>query len=157
MATWPSARAPRCWRAGGPDNGEIAKNPFLLFSALVDLGVDCQSYAGTMHGGLYTVLLDEVMGTAANFQAGQTSVNDVHDNDLITSALANGAYTVRFTTNFRRPVRTPQVVLVRGRVVKREGRKLHLRGSLEDKNGEVLAEADGLWLCMAENVGRSQL
>ncbi|KAK8118522.1 uncharacterized protein PG998_003148 [Apiospora kogelbergensis] len=140
---------------GGPDNGEIAKNPFLLFSALVDLGVDCQSYAGTMHGGLYTVLLDEVMGTAANFQAGD--VNDVHDNDLITSALANGAYTVRFTTNFRRPVRTPQVVLVRGRVVKREGRKLHLRGSMEDKNGEVLAEADGLWLCMAENVGRSQL
>lgn len=67
---------------------------------------------------------------------GQTSVNDVHDNDLITSALANGAYTVRFTTNFRRPVRTPQVVLVRGRVVKREGRKLHLRGSMEDKNGK---------------------
>ena len=58
---------------GGPDNGEIAKNPFLLFSALVDLGVDCQSYAGTMHGGLYTVLLDEVMGTAANFQAGESS------------------------------------------------------------------------------------
>ncbi|KAK6852761.1 hypothetical protein PG995_011312 [Apiospora arundinis] len=124
---------------GGADNGENPKNPFLLFSALADLGIDCQSYAGTMHGGLYTVLMDEVMGTAANFQA------------------ANGAYTVRFTTNYRRPVRTPQVVLVRGRVIKREGRKLHLRGSMEDKNGEVLAEADGIWVCMAENVGRSQL
>ncbi|KAK8091127.1 hypothetical protein PG994_000632 [Apiospora phragmitis] len=142
---------------GGPENHENPKNPFLLFSALVDLGVDCQSYAGTMHGGLYAVLMDEVMGTAANFQSGQTSVNDVHDNDLTTSALANGAYTVRFTTNYRRPVRTPQVVLIRGRVIKRDGRKLHLRGSIEDKNGEVLAEADGLWLCMAENVGRSQL
>ncbi|KAK6818939.1 alcohol dehydrogenase [Apiospora arundinis] len=124
---------------GGPDHSENPRNPFLLFNALADLGVDCQSYAGTMHGGLYTVLMDEVMGTAANFQA------------------ANGAYTVRFTTNFRRPVRMPQVVLVRGRVIKREGRKLHLRGSMEDKNGEVLAEAEGIWLCMAANVGRSQL
>ncbi|KAK7928193.1 hypothetical protein PG985_005191 [Apiospora marii] len=124
---------------GGPENNENPKNPFLLFSALCDLGVDCQSYAGTMHGGLYGVLMDEVMGTAANFQS------------------ANGAYTVRFTTNMRRPVRTPQVVLVRGRVIKRDGRKLHVRGSMEDKNGEVLAEADGLWLCMAENVGRSVL
>lgn len=116
---------------------------------------------------------------------GQVSVNDVHDVDLTTSALANGAYTVRFTTNMRRPVRTPQIVLVRGRVIKRDGRKLHVRGSMEDKNGEslfpfsfplppmakerqrltglcpsigeVLAEADGLWLCMAENVGRSVL
>ncbi|KAK8051075.1 hypothetical protein PG993_002460 [Apiospora rasikravindrae] len=142
---------------GGPENNENPKNPFLLFSALVDLGVDCQSYAGTMHGGLYGVLMDETMGTAANFQSGQVSVNEIHDNDLITSALANGAYTVRFTTNMRRAVRTPQIVVVRGRVIKREGRKLHLRGSMEDRNGEVLAEADGLWLCMAENVGRSQL
>lgn len=56
---------------GGPENNENPKNPFLLFSALVDLGVDCQSYAGTMHGGLYGVLMDEVMGTAANFQSGK--------------------------------------------------------------------------------------
>ncbi|KAK6861026.1 thioesterase superfamily domain-containing protein [Apiospora arundinis] len=142
---------------GGPDHSENPRNPFLLFNALADLGVDCQSYAGTMHGGLYTVLMDEVMGTAANFQAGQTSFDEVHDIELTMSALANGAYTVRFTTNFRRPVRMPQVVLVRGRVIKREGRKLHLRGSMEDKNGEVLAEAEGIWLCMAANVGRSQL
>ncbi|KAK8079573.1 hypothetical protein PG997_007391 [Apiospora hydei] len=73
---------------GGPENNENPKNPFLLFSALVDIGVDCQSYAGTMHGG-------------------QASVNEIHENDLITSALANGAYTVRFTTNMRRAVRTP--------------------------------------------------
>ncbi|KAK8059388.1 hypothetical protein PG996_009318 [Apiospora saccharicola] len=141
---------------GGPENSENPKNPFLLFSALVDLGVDCQSYAGTMHGGLYGVLMDE-LPLPPFVILGQASVNDVHDVDLTTSALANGAYTVRFTTNMRRPVRTPQIVLVRGRVIKREGRKLHVRGSMEDKNGEVLAEADGLWLCMAENVGRSVL
>ncbi|KAI0132518.1 HotDog domain-containing protein [Xylariales sp. AK1849] len=124
---------------GGPDDGEDLKNPFLLFNALVELGVDCQSYAGTMHGGLYGVFMDEVMGTAANFQS------------------PHGAYTVQFTTNMKRPIRTPQVVLIRGRVVKKEGRKLYVRGTIEDEDGNLMAEADGLWLNSDKNVGRSQL
>ncbi|KAI1377777.1 Thioesterase/thiol ester dehydrase-isomerase [Hypoxylon crocopeplum] len=124
---------------GGRENGEDPRNPFLLFSALADLGVDCQSYVGTMHGGLYGVLMDEVMGTAANFQA------------------PHGAYTVSFTTNFRRAVRTPQVVLIRGRVVRKDGRKLYVKGTMEDKDGNIMAEGDGLWLAMNKNVGRSQL
>lgn len=56
---------------GGKDNGEDPRNPFLLFNALADLGEDCTSYVHTMHGGLYGVLMDEVMGTAANFQSGE--------------------------------------------------------------------------------------
>lgn len=55
---------------------------------------------------------------------------------LSLSSTANGAYTVNFTTNYRRPVKTPQIVVVRGRVVKKEGRKLRVRGSMEDKDGE---------------------
>ncbi|KAI2469414.1 Thioesterase/thiol ester dehydrase-isomerase [Annulohypoxylon bovei var. microspora] len=122
---------------GGRANGEDPRNPFLLLHALADLGVDCQSFPGIMHGGLYGVLLDEVMGTAANSQT------------------KNGAYTVRFTTNFRRAVRTPQVVLIRGRVIRRDGRKLHVRGTIEDKDGNIMAEGDGLWL--DRNIGPSKL
>ncbi|CAJ2513605.1 Uu.00g017240.m01.CDS01 [Anthostomella pinea] len=124
---------------GGKDCGEDPKNPFLLINALLDLGIDCNGYVGTMHGGLFGVLMDEVMGTAANFQS------------------ANGAYTITFTTNFRKQIRLPQVVLVRGRVVKKDGRKLHVRGTIEDKDGNVMAEGSGLWLSMGQNVGRSQL
>lgn len=54
---------------GGKACGEDPRNPFLLFNALVDLGPDCTSYVGTMHGGLFGVLMDEVMGTAANLQS----------------------------------------------------------------------------------------
>ncbi|KAI1210886.1 HotDog domain-containing protein [Annulohypoxylon truncatum] len=122
---------------GGRENGEDPRNPFLLLHALAELGVDCQSFPGIMHGGLYGVLLDEVMGTAANSQT------------------ANGAYTVRFTTNFRRAVRTPQIVLIRGRVVRKEGRKIHVRGTIEDKDGNVMAEGDGLWL--DRTIGSSKL
>ncbi|KAI1769488.1 Thioesterase/thiol ester dehydrase-isomerase [Hypoxylon sp. FL1150] len=124
---------------GGKDNGEDPRNPFLLFNALADLGEDCTSYVSTMHGGLYGVLMDEVMGTAANFQS------------------EKGAYTVSFTTKFRRAVSPPMVVLIRGRVVRKEGRKLHLRGTIEDKDGNIMAEGEGLWVMMGKNVGRSQL
>ncbi|KAI1776873.1 Thioesterase/thiol ester dehydrase-isomerase [Hypoxylon cercidicola] len=126
-------------RGGGPDDGEDPRSPFLLCNALADLGEDCTSYVGTMHGGLYGVLMDEVMGTAANFQT------------------ENGAYTVGFTTRFRRAVSPPQIVLVRGRVVRKDGRKIHLRGTIEDKDGNIMAEGEGLWLAMNKKVGRSQL
>ncbi|KAI1409653.1 Thioesterase/thiol ester dehydrase-isomerase [Hypoxylon sp. FL1857] len=124
---------------GGKENGEDPRNPFILFNALADLGPDLQSFAGTMHGGLYNVLMDEVMGTAANFQA------------------KHGAYTITFTTNFRRAANPPQVILIRGRVVRVDGRKIHVRGTVEDKDGNVMAEGSGIWLAMHRHVGRSQL
>lgn len=36
--------------------------------------------------------------------------------------------------------------MVRARVTKAEGRKLFVGGSIENENGEVFAEADGLWV-----------
>ncbi|KAK0735706.1 HotDog domain-containing protein [Apiosordaria backusii] len=126
-------------QGGGPQDGEDPKNPFLLCNALLDLGEDLCSYAGMMHGGLFAVLMDEVMGTAANFQA------------------EHGAYTAQFNTNFRRPIKLPMVVLVRGRVVKKTGRKIMVRGCIEDKNGNIMAEGDGLFIQMDKKVGRSQL
>lgn len=50
--------------------GEGKENPFLEYGALVDLGEGVNGYAGTAHGGFFGVVLDEVMGTAANAQAG---------------------------------------------------------------------------------------
>ncbi|KAI1461356.1 HotDog domain-containing protein [Annulohypoxylon moriforme] len=132
-----ASERPAIYGGGGRENGEDPRNPFLLLHALAELGVDCQSFPGIMHGGLYGVLLDEVMGTAANSQT------------------TNGAFTVRFTTNFRRAVRTPQIVLIRGRVVRKEGRKIHVRGTIEDKDGNIMAEGDGLWL--DKNIGTSKL
>ncbi|KAK0643593.1 HotDog domain-containing protein [Cercophora newfieldiana] len=126
-------------RGGGKEDGEDRRNPFLLFNALLDLGEDLCGFRGTLHGGLFAVLMDEVMGTAANFQA------------------EHGAYTVQFNTMFRKAIKTPQVVLVRGRVVKKEGRKIFVRGTIEDKDGNLLGEGDGLWVQMGTDVGRSQL
>lgn len=48
----------------------------------------------------------------------------------------HGAYTVQFNTMFRKMAKTPQVVLVRARVVKKDGRKIFVRGTIEDRDGE---------------------
>ncbi|KAI0150398.1 HotDog domain-containing protein [Xylariaceae sp. FL1272] len=124
---------------GGAENGEDPKNPFLLLNALADIGVDLMSFAGTMHGGMFPVLMDEVMGTAANFHA------------------PNGAYTASFTTEYRQAIQLPQVVLIRGRVTKKVGRKIYAHGTIEDKDGNILCEGHGMWLAMGKDIGRSQL
>ncbi|KAM7184504.1 HotDog domain containing protein, partial [Naviculisporaceae sp. PSN 640] len=126
-------------KGGGAADGETRTKPFLLCNALLDLGEDMASYAGTMHGGLFTVLMDEVMGTAANFQC------------------EKGPYTVQLNTKYIRPIKLPQIVLVRGRVVRKNGRKIVVRGTIEDKDGNIMAEADGLWIDKVKEIGRSVL
>ncbi|KAI1470722.1 HotDog domain-containing protein [Daldinia caldariorum] len=124
---------------GGRPNGESPQNPFLLFSALVDLGEDCQSFPGVMHGGMHGLLMDEVMGSAANAQT------------------AHGARTIRFTTHHRRPIWLPQILLIRGRVIRKVGRKIDVRGTLEDKDGNILADGEGIWIAIVREPVRSNL
>ncbi|TVY52600.1 Verlamelin biosynthesis protein B, partial [Lachnellula cervina] len=116
--------------------GEGKENPFLEYGALVDLGEGVNGYAGTAHGGFFGVVLDEVMGTAANAQA------------------KHGALTAALTVRFKKPLYTPSVVVVGGRVVEKKGRKLSVKGSFADSEGNVLAEADGVWVMVDRDVGR---
>ncbi|KAI1806172.1 HotDog domain-containing protein [Daldinia bambusicola] len=124
---------------GGRENGEDPRNPFLLFNALVDLGEDVQSFPGVMHGGMHGLLMDEVMGSAANAQT------------------THGAHTARFTTHYRRPIRVPQILLIRGRAIRKVGRKIDVRGTLEDKDGNILAEGEGVWIAIQRKPVQSKL
>jgi hypothetical protein len=56
--------------APASETGEDKKNPFLQLCGLLDLGSGINGYVKTAHGGIFGVVLDEVMGTAANMQAG---------------------------------------------------------------------------------------
>ncbi|KAG4437831.1 hypothetical protein IFR05_006677 [Cadophora sp. M221] len=122
--------------APASETGEDQKNPFLELCTLLDLNNGVNGYAKTAHGGFFGVVLDEVMGTAANMQAAQ------------------GAYTASLKVDFKKPLYTPSVVLVRGKVVKKEGRRLIVEGSFEDRDGNVLAVADGLWVMVNRDIGR---
>ena len=68
-----------------------------------------------------------------------------------------GAYTASLDIKFKKPIFTPAIVVCRGRVVKKQGRKAFVIGSFEDKDGVVLTEAEGVWSLMDHNVGRSNV
>lgn len=48
-------------------NGETDLKPFLHLTGLLDLGEGVNGYPGTVHGGFFNVMLDEIMGSSVNF------------------------------------------------------------------------------------------
>ena len=44
--------------------------------------------------------------------------------------------TATMTTKYLKPVKLPSIVVVRARVVKKDGRKIWVRGAIEDGEGE---------------------
>jgi acyl-CoA thioesterase FadM len=64
---------------------------------------------------------------------------------------------VNLNVSYKKTLITPSVVVVRGRVAKKDGRKLQMKGSFEDEKGEKIAEAEGLWIMMGKDVGRSNV
>ena len=82
-----------------------------------------QSYDGRMHGGLITVLLDEIMG---NYLFKKEGVP---------------AYTARIDLRFRTPVKIGTTIRCEGHEVKRKGRLVIMEGVITNPDGTVAAEA----------------
>ncbi|KAK3294808.1 HotDog domain-containing protein [Chaetomium fimeti] len=119
-------------RGGGAQDGEDPERPFLLFNALLDLGEDLCGHKGTLHGGALMVLLDETMGAAANNQS-------------------DYAFTATMHTSFLKPVMLPGPVIVRSRVIRRERRKIYVRGTVEDGEGTIMAESEAMLVDKAQD------
>lgn len=90
-----------------------------------------EGYAGLVHGGIISALLDEAMSWAV---------------------IASGrlAVTAQMSLRFRRPVEVGTPVRVRGRVIEERGRIVEARGELVDSDGAVLAEASGTFVRVSQ-------
>lgn len=86
-------------------------------------GPEHQSYNGRMHGGLITLLLDEVMG------------NYLFKKDGLP------AYTARLELRFRAPVEIGTTIKCEGHEVKRKGRLVLMEGTITGPDGTIVAEA----------------
>ena len=86
-----------------------------------------QGYPGHVHGGGIATMLDEAMGWAV-YQQGIW------------------AMTARFTIRFRGSVRLGEQVTVSGWVTRDRGRFLEMRSELRSPQGDLLAEAEGLFV-----------
>lgn len=80
---------------------------------------------GVVHGGAIAAVMDDVLGT-------------------VPLAMRRPAVTGQLTVNYRRPVIVGHEVTVRAWEEGSDGRKMTVRGTMEDSLGRILAEATGL-------------
>jgi len=91
-----------------------------------------QGFPGVAHGGIAAAAMDEAMGWAM-YAAGAW------------------AMTARMQVKYRRPLRLGEEVIVSAETVRDRGRRLEATAQITTLNGEVICEADGLFLRMPES------
>jgi uncharacterized protein (TIGR00369 family) len=85
---------------------------------------------GIIHGGIQAALLDEVLGVAAH------ACLDDENPELVTA---------EFRLSYRRPALVERPVVVRGRLVRTDGRDVYLEGEIIDEEGQTLTTAEARW------------
>ncbi|KAI3318754.1 thioesterase superfamily protein [Xylariaceae sp. AK1471] len=102
--------------------------------AFLTLGSGLNGHPNVCHGGLVTTILDEAIGLLLPI-------------NMERQAIPVGSYmTAYLNTSFVKPVPTPTTILARACFTKVEGRKYFTQGTIEDKDGVVLARADALYV-----------
>jgi acyl-coenzyme A thioesterase PaaI-like protein len=94
-----------------------------------------QGFPGVAHGGVAAAALDEAMGWAM-YAAGAW------------------AMTARMQIKYRRPLTLGEEVIVSAETLRDRGRRLEAVARIETLLGEVLAEAEALFLRMSEDDSR---
>ena len=98
------------------------------FLLLLSLGSGLGGYIDILHGGMFGFIVDQATSICAILTAGPT------------------AATTEITLRYKRSVPLPSVILCRSVATKRDGRKLWVRGTIEDETETVYCEADVLFL-----------
>jgi acyl-coenzyme A thioesterase PaaI-like protein len=127
------------------DHGEVcpvsgAENPLGLamttwrageeVRASVTLGIAAAGSPGIAHGGVIAALLDDLMGF------------------VLVSLTRTQGVTATLSVSYRRAVPIGVELQLRGRLQRREGRKLFIEGSIAF-DGEVLAQGEALFIALS--------
>ena len=108
------------------DSGEVTSE--------IVISEDYAGYPGMVHGGNVAAMLDEAAGRAAT--------TDNPNRFAVTSRLA---------VRYRQPVPTNQLLKVTGRFIKKRGKVSQVYSEIRNEAGELLAEADGVFVDIAED------
>lgn len=105
--------------------------PLGEFLFVLTLGSGLNGHAGTLHGGITSLLFDETLGHASWYHR----------------APGTHQYTATLTVDYKKTVPTPSTVLFRTRMdPSSSGRKCWLDGTLEDGEGVIYATGRALFL-----------
>ncbi|KIW06784.1 uncharacterized protein PV09_02468 [Verruconis gallopava] len=108
-----------------PDAFLGVENCFLL-----SIGDGLDGKAGRCHGGFNSLVLDQVCGSCAHHSKP----------DPLPPATAT------MTVDFKAPINTPCVILARAWMTEITGRKMWVKGVIEDQNGTICATAKTLFV-----------
>lgn len=108
----------------------------VMLLSIGDQGLN--GHPSTIHGGVTCALMDETLGL----------LTMLHANNNPGTGSRDSLYTANLNVSYRAPVPTPGDYLVKTWLASRQGRKWVAKGQLVDKDGKVLAEADGLWVAV---------
>ncbi|KAJ9664550.1 hypothetical protein H2198_000201 [Neophaeococcomyces mojaviensis] len=100
---------------------------------LLSIGSDLDGMTGRAHGGFNAMILDQITG-------------EVSSN--VTGSFAPATATM--TVDYKAPIDTPGIILVRGWVVEMSGRKTWAKAVLEDGDRRVLASGKALFISPRE-------
>ncbi|KAF2461828.1 HotDog domain-containing protein [Lineolata rhizophorae] len=122
--------------------------------ALAALGSGLNGFPHMCHGGAVATLLDEVTGAVVGINQEQEKKR--LKEGVVSAAerwwTAGSFVTAYLNVKYKRPVRTPQVVLLEARLVDRGERKCKIETQVRDKDGTVLAESDGMFVRLKEKL-----
>jgi len=113
--------------------GKDGRTPHIEALFIASLGTGLDGHPGLAHGGTVGTLFDEGLSLAA------------------LQVLPRAFMTANTLIRYQNPVPTPSVLLVRSGVVKWDGRKAWVNGSMEDGEGRVYAEAECLYIMVRES------
>lgn len=98
---------------------------------ILAIGTGLDGATGRAHGGLSSVLMDHLLGTTAHRDGGAKKFPPA---------------TATMTVDYKNPVMTPTVVLARAWSTEISGRKIWLRGCLENESGTPYVTAKALFI-----------
>ena len=103
----------------------------------VEIGSGLNGFRDTVHGGVISSLLDETLSFCVE---GLRCCVGSEQQD------PPRLYTANLNVSFRAPVYSPGVFMVSAWLKERQGRKWFLDSRMTGDNGQVYAEAKGLWV-----------
>lgn len=110
---------------------------------LLAVGSGVNGYPHVCHGGVVATMLDEVMSVLLVVMG---------DREEAMAKATGGSFeraptfTAELAVKYLKPIATPQILCVTARISKIQGRKLWIKGTIEDRSGTILATGEAMFV-----------
>ena len=124
-------------------------------SLLVKVGDGMNGHSDILHGGIVATLLDEAMGMlqTVNYERDYMAVTHSGHPESELPPSGGTTYTVQLNVRYLKPVRTPSVLKVTARMLKREGRKEWISAEIRQwEEGSAASDDEGVICSTAEGM-----